>query len=129
MILERELYKSIGATRAIAKSLRVYFVTIISGLIKPRLQLVTSFSRGLPELIDSKNCSNCKKCELICPTNCLSIEEKSDQLESFILDVSACIFCGLCSDVCSPKVLTLTDHRPLASHGESLWKIDLMKRE
>jgi len=129
MILERELYKTIGATRSVLRSLQVYFITIISNSFKKKNVVNSIVGKGLPELADSSNCSSCKDCELICPTHCLSISEKADQVESFILDVRACIFCSLCSDVCTDKVLTLTDHRQLASHGESGWKINLLERE
>lgn len=129
MILERELYKTVGATRSVMKSLQIFFITIFSRSFKKSNLLTPSLGRGLPEIADSKNCANCRDCEKICPTHCLSISEKDDQVETFILDVRACIFCGLCSDICADNVLTLTDQRQLSSHGESYWKIDLTKRE
>ena len=126
MILEREFYKSISTTRAITKSLRAYFFTSMRFIFKGRSKIVgRQVERGLPELRSSESCHGCSDCETICPTDSLSLVKNGDKLKSLNLDVKKCIFCGLCEEVCSPKVLTLTDHRTLSSHGESSWVIDL----
>lgn len=130
MILERELYKSISTTRAIINSLRVYVFEIFKRLfISKKKHYRTELERGLPELVNSSKCSGCSDCESICPTNALAVSEVNDKLDKIILDVKKCIFCGLCADVCEPQVLSLTDRRPLASHGESDWTIDLVQSE
>lgn len=126
MILEREFYKSISTTRAISKSLRAYLFTSMRFIFKGRNRRASSnVERGLPELQSTVSCSGCSDCETICPTNSLALLKSGDKLKSLNLDVKKCIFCGLCEEVCSPKVLTLTDYRTLSSHGESSWVIDL----
>ncbi|GEM_PF-3737806 len=129
MILERELYKSISTTRAILKSLRAYSYTSLRILIKGKSAILKNErERGLPELVDPTSCNGCNDCALVCPTTSLDVKVDNNKLTSMILDVKKCIFCGLCREVCDPKVIELSDYRSLASHGESSWTIDLTER-
>ena len=126
MILERELYKSISTTRAIFKSLRAYSYTSIRILIKGKSVILKHENkRGLPKLVDSSRCSGCNDCAVVCPTTSLDVTVENDKLQSMILDVKKCIFCGLCVEVCDPQVIQLSNYQSLASHGESSWTLEL----
>jgi len=128
MILERELYKSISTTRAITKSLRIFLMNSVKAVFSNKSsEKVHENSRGLPELVNTNSCGTCSDCISVCPTAALEATHKNDKLEHLYLDVRKCIFCGLCEEVCSPSILTLTDQRPLSSHGESSWTIDLLQ--
>jgi Ni,Fe-hydrogenase III small subunit/formate hydrogenlyase subunit 6/NADH:ubiquinone oxidoreductase subunit I len=53
-------------------------------------------ARGIPAFYGSvKNCKDCKLCQEICPTKCISTSH--DKLE---FDYGACLQCGLCSEIC-----------------------------
>ena len=127
MILEKELYNSINATRSMIRSLKCFGISRISRFLNKNTLLSNGSHRGLPELLSIDDCSACGDCVSICPSRCLSLESINyDELIKLELNVLACTFCGLCSDVCTPNVLELNDHRPLASHFESQWSIDLV---
>ncbi len=60
-------------------------------------------ARGIPIPLKGKetNCSQCKECEVICPTKAISIQ--SDKEIQF--DYGLCLQCGICTDICPSKVL------------------------
>jgi formate hydrogenlyase subunit 6/NADH:ubiquinone oxidoreductase subunit I len=127
MILEKELYNSINATRSMIRSLKSFGISKVSKLISKTEISVKGLHRGLPQLLSIEDCSSCGDCVTICPSQCLSLESNSEEeLTRLDLNVKACTFCGLCSDVCTPNVLELTDNRSLSSHFESQWNIDLV---
>lgn len=70
-------------------------------------------SRGLLSN-DIDRCTGCKECEIVCPVDCITIEtEPGPNLNKiwvsvFDIDLSRCIFCGLCVEVCQPTSLTHT---------------------
>lgn len=57
-------------------------------------------------------CTGCGDCAQECPTQCIRIESEPGQNENktwvsvFDLDLSRCIFCGMCVRVCEPNSLT-----------------------
>lgn len=70
-----------------------------------------------------EDCIVCDKCAKICPVNCIDIVpirspevfgETSDgtsrriYAETFDIDMSKCMFCGLCTVVCPTESLTMT---------------------
>jgi NADH-quinone oxidoreductase subunit I len=63
---------------------------------------------------DIERCTGCRECEIVCPTQCISIETEpgSDAskiwVSTFDVDFSRCIFCGLCVEVCQPVSLVHT---------------------
>jgi formate hydrogenlyase subunit 6/NADH:ubiquinone oxidoreductase subunit I len=70
-------------------------------------------SRGLL-YNDIDRCTGCRECEMVCPTQCISIETEPGADASkiwvsvFDIDFSRCIFCGLCVEVCQPQSLIHT---------------------
>jgi formate hydrogenlyase subunit 6/NADH:ubiquinone oxidoreductase subunit I len=72
-----------------------------------------SRSRGL--LVNNiDRCTGCKECEMVCPTQCITVETEpgSDAskiwVSTFDIDYSRCVFCGLCVEVCQPQSLIHT---------------------
>ena len=70
-----------------------------------------------------EDCIVCDKCAKVCPVNCIDIVpirsaevfgETSDgtplriYAETFDIDMSKCMFCGLCTTVCPTESLTMT---------------------
>jgi formate hydrogenlyase subunit 6/NADH:ubiquinone oxidoreductase subunit I len=57
-------------------------------------------------------CSGCRECERVCPTECFAIETQPGAdatklwVATFDIDLSRCVFCGLCTEVCLPQSLT-----------------------
>jgi formate hydrogenlyase subunit 6/NADH:ubiquinone oxidoreductase subunit I len=51
-------------------------------------------------------CGGCKRCEKACPIDCIVVEMQKDpetkkmMLTRFDIDISKCMFCGLCVDAC-----------------------------
>ena len=70
-------------------------------------------SRGLL-FNDIDRCTGCKECEKICPSQCIKVEEEQGAentkiwVSVFDIDISQCIFCGLCVEVCHPASLVHT---------------------
>src|SRR5439155_14709416 len=58
---------------------------------------VSSHARGKPE-IDWANWKDARPATAICPTGAISYEDASGQRVAR-LDLTKCIFCGLCADV------------------------------
>lgn len=79
-------------------------------------------SRGLL-FNDIDRCTGCRACEKVCPTRCIQIEVErgtgigKDWVSVFDIDVSRCVFCGLCVEVCQPASLSHTKHYESASYA------------
>ena len=70
-------------------------------------------SRGFLEN-DILRCTGCRECERVCPTKCIRVEVESGPkpgkmwVNTFDIDYSRCLFCGLCTESCEPLSLTHT---------------------
>ncbi|WP_127717344.1 4Fe-4S dicluster domain-containing protein [Halobacteriovorax sp. HLS] len=126
MILEKELYNSISETKSFFKSLYTFLISSSSSIFNKPKKTQSAKFRGLPTLSSAKDCTGCSDCVEICPTNCLTIELNNDRLVKMNLNVLACTFCGLCAEVCADDLISLSGTRPLSSHFESRWTIDLV---
>lgn len=59
-----------------------------------------------------ENCSGCRACEAVCPTNCISFKEDEETFIYPLRDTSKCIDCHLCETVC-PISSEVERHRPI----------------
>jgi NADH-quinone oxidoreductase subunit I len=103
--------------------------------------IIPENSRGTPKLkLDLESleivCNGCGVCEKICPEKCIKIskavdENGRDYLDEFYLDLSKCIFCGNCAEVCKLKAIEMTYRHQLADVDISSFimeKLDLVKQ-
>lgn len=52
------------------------------------------------QIIDKKQCSGCTACAVICPQNCIAMQEDEEGFLYPQVDISACIQCSKCVKVC-----------------------------
>lgn len=64
----------------------------------------------LPQI--DKNCTHCKACAFLCPTEALILKDKKIELNAL-----ACIACGLCAEICWPKAIKLHEHSAQTLQG------------
>ena len=82
---------------------------------KPVTQMLQKRFRGLLE-VQLDICIGCKRCEKACPINCIAVELSKDaetkkmMISRFDIDVSKCMFCGLCAEVCASEVTGAIRH-------------------
>ena len=66
---------------------------------------------------DLVKCTGCRACERICPPIAIemvpSVVTKTGKRP--VIDLSTCIFCGLCEDACRYDALKLTDYIELSA--------------
>lgn len=61
--------------------------------------------------LDNKieDCIFCKSCQVKCPSQCISVDNKAGIWEC---DPYACVYCGVCVDVCPTHCLSMSkEHR------------------
>ncbi|MCX8031887.1 MAG: NADH-quinone oxidoreductase subunit NuoI [Thermoleophilia bacterium] len=76
-----------------------------------------------PETGDVK-CVACMLCATMCPSQCINIvgEQTPDgrsRPATFDLDLSRCVFCGFCEEVCPKAAIVMTRHYELATYDKS----------
>lgn len=93
---------------------------------------------------DFSECTGCLKCEQVCPTQAISIKgfEYSSlvrrpttskgfpferELESFVVDYSSCVLCGLCYEVCPTRSLSFGKQIVKAERHFQNLKVDLLQ--
>jgi NADH-quinone oxidoreductase subunit I len=83
--------------------------------------------RGLPRLnVNPDNgetlCIACDLCAKACPEHLIVVESERDPvtkrkvLKNYTLDITRCMFCGLCEEACSTDALELTQDYELAQY-------------
>ncbi len=85
--------------------------------------------RGVQALLTDQasgevKCVACMLCATICPSHCISIVgEQTPQGRSrpatFDLDLSRCLFCGFCEEVCPEAAIVMTRHYELATFDKA----------
>jgi formate hydrogenlyase subunit 6/NADH:ubiquinone oxidoreductase subunit I len=72
---------------------------------RPVKDMLPARYRGFLE-VNLDICGGCKRCEKACPINCIVVEMQKDpetkkmMLTRFDIDISKCMFCGLCAEAC-----------------------------
>ena len=61
----------------------------------------------------TNGCIGCRKCEKICPTNAITVQD-----DTAFIDVDKCIVCGKCREVCPVSVIE-TYHPACEDCGDS----------
>ncbi|MBE3576690.1 MAG: NADH-quinone oxidoreductase subunit I [Limnochordales bacterium] len=88
--------------------------------VRPNLPVGT---RGMPVLLsdDEGNllCTACEVCARECPVQVIHItahrdENKKKVLDEFDIDMSRCMFCGICAEVCAFGAIAMSDIYELA---------------
>ena len=80
-------------------------------------------------------CIGCKQCERICPDRLITVKTskapegsaKKLIIEEFTVDMSACMFCGLCEDTCPVDAIILTPFFEMATQDKSTMFMDMQK--
>ncbi|GAB4254206.1 MAG: NADH-quinone oxidoreductase subunit NuoI [Thermoleophilia bacterium] len=107
-----------------------YFVEDKVTVEYPREKLVPKPRfRGMHALLTDPatgelNCCGCHLCATICPSQCIFIEtsEAPDgrkSIDRFDIDLSRCIFCGLCEEVCPCAAIVMTSVYELATFDKT----------
>jgi NADH-quinone oxidoreductase subunit I len=88
-------------------------------VIRPRAERYRSSFALLHDEAGDELCIGCLQCERICPSQVISIKfggkrespltgKKRGYADDFVLDMSACIFCELCVQVCPTDAIVMT---------------------
>jgi ech hydrogenase subunit F len=73
--------------------------------------------RGMLEN-DINVCIFCKKCQLVCPSQCIKVDLKARTWEC---DPFACVYCGICVDHCPVASLSMrATYRPVSAEREMI---------
>jgi NADH-quinone oxidoreductase subunit I len=88
-------------------------------VIRPRAERYRSSFALLHDDAGDELCIGCLQCERICPSQVIAIKfggkrespitgKKRGYADDFVLDMSACIFCELCVQVCPTDAIVMT---------------------
>jgi NADH-quinone oxidoreductase subunit I len=132
--------KSLGylvdTVRALGTSMRQVFrppITVqFPDVIRPRAERYRASFALLHDEEGDELCIGCLQCERICPSQVIAIKaagkrespitgKKRGYADDFTLDMSACIFCELCVQVCPTDAIVMTrEQDPPAYSREDL---------
>ena len=70
----------------------------------------------MTDIINKYNCCGCSACAQVCPKQCISISEDNEGFLYPSVDVSKCIDCGICENVC-PVINQNEPREPLAVYA------------
>lgn len=96
--------------------------------------------RGMLGLITNQetgqlNCTACGQCQRICPAKCIRVEGEGKGKERkpvrFTIDMSKCMYCGLCTEVCAFDAITMTSRYTGAVERieELIWEKERLQAE
>jgi formate hydrogenlyase subunit 6/NADH:ubiquinone oxidoreductase subunit I len=83
-----------------------------------RTPILARGRRGTPELI-LERCDAEGACATACPTRAIGLRHDAVGTAAWKIDYGACIFCGLCIDVCPNEAIAATDAFELAVRNRS----------
>lgn len=100
---------------------------------KEKLQPFPRF-RGVHALLSDPetgklNCDACHLCSTVCPSQCIVVESSEHEdglkhLDAFVIDLSRCIFCGFCEEVCPRAALAMTQEYELSTYDKNDFWLD-----
>ncbi len=88
--------------------------------------------RGL-HVVDQEKCIGCSRCARECPAFVITMVSLTDKelakrtdkkKRKPVFDLSACIFCGVCEDVCPVDCIDLTNKIPLPAEDTATLVVD-----
>ena len=106
---------------------------------KERLPVKPRFRGALRLLLDPEHgeelCIGCMKCDKACPDDCIVVTmEKVKEIgllgfktrhKTFEIDLSRCMFCDLCVEVCPTGAIVTTEDYELATYDKEDMKFDV----
>ncbi|MCY2959160.1 MAG: NADH-quinone oxidoreductase subunit I [Planctomycetota bacterium] len=126
----------IDSVRALGTSMRQVFRPVntvqFPDVIRPRAERYRASFALLHDEEGDELCIGCLQCERICPSQVIAIKaagkrespitgKKRGYADDFTLDMSACIFCELCVQVCPTDAIVMTrEQDPPAYSREDL---------
>jgi len=123
-----------GIFRSLITVIRNTFKRSVTVLYPNDRIMVPYNSRGSIQLMvdpDTRKilCDGCSQCEKSCPLKLISIEVdiNNKKLKSFYIDISRCMFCGFCEEVCKKKALKMSFNYELTEKDLSALKYDIKK--
>jgi len=80
-------------------------------------------------ICNSDNCSGCTMCARTCPAHCITVERTSPfeierKVLKYDLDLTKCMFCGLCAEICPTGALEMSKEYENAELDKSLLLYD-----
>jgi Ni,Fe-hydrogenase III small subunit/formate hydrogenlyase subunit 6/NADH:ubiquinone oxidoreductase subunit I len=85
-----------------------------------------SFGRGVP-VVDPELCGGLGDCARVCPSGAIAARNEPDNIWSWRIDLSRCLFCGLCAEACSLGAIRIGHEFELAARtrDELVRRIDI----
>ena len=74
------------------------------------------------QLCSEETCSQCRSCESVCPKHCISFNVATNGFVAPIINLSACIECGLCMKSCHQINLVKAKSKPIRAYAS--WSTD-----